>query len=199
MGHSLHVTGFSAAAAETALARLGLARGAAAGEKPGAALQISVHGERMFLWTPWRRRSPPSDAALAALSAEIGEVLSLALDEGAMGARTACFSGGRLLWSAEGCADDVPALVVTGRPPLDADRLAALARDYEISLGLQPLDEADPFSLAVELFVALTGVRYDEADEDEVFEPVHLIGDAAKTPGVLPGGPPRARPWWRFW
>ena len=133
-----------------------------------------------------RLASPRYDLVAAGI-----RMLPLEVNETAMGAAVIQYENGVEIWSASG---DDHGYVTQGPVPLDADALKTLcyaqsvvvfgeekAKEYAQADG----DFTDPFAMAVELFVAQTGFRYDSHDVDTFME--------------LAGEMPFPKPWWKIW
>jgi len=118
-------------------------------------------------------------------------VLTLGVDETAMGAVVALYEDGKEVWGASGLEDQY---VADGPVPLEEDELKELCYAQTVAVfgqeqakadAEEDADFTDPFSMVVELFVAQTGFRYDGHDVENFME--------------LAGEMPFPKPWWKFW
>ncbi len=119
------------------------------------------------------------------------QLLTLELHETSMGAQVAQFDDGNPIWSAFGGDEGY---LTEGPVPVEEPALKELCRARNVAVfgpekAAQYAAEddgfTDPFAMAVELFVAQTGFRYDAHDVE---------GFTALT-----GEMPFPKPWWRFW
>ena len=101
------------------------------------------------------------------------------------------FVDGAEVWSASGSDHGY---LAEGPVPLDETALKELCRAQSVvvfgaeraaEIAAEDGDFTDPFAMAVELFVAETGFRYDSHDVDSFTE--------------LAGEMPFPQPWWKFW
>ncbi len=118
-------------------------------------------------------------------------LLTLELHETSMGAQVCRYEDGVQVWAATG---DDHGFLTEGPVPLDETALKALCQTRNVEVfGAEKAAQyaaeddgfTDPFAMAVELFVAQTGFRYDGHDVTTFME--------------LGGEMPFPKPWWRFW
>ena len=133
-----------------------------------------------------RLASPLYDKISAGL-----ELVTLELHETSMGAQVCKFQDGRLVWEASGTDEGY---LTEGPVPLDEAQLKQLCQEQSVAVfgaekaaeyAAEDGDFTDPFAMAVELFVAQTGFRYDGHDVEGFME--------------LTGEMPFPKPWWKFW
>ena len=119
------------------------------------------------------------------------KLLTLELHETSMGAQVAYFEDGKPIWSAFGGDEGY---LTEGPVPVAEDALKELCQQQNIAtFGAEKAAEyaaedegfTDPFAMVIELFVDLTGFRYDG----------HDVG----TFTALSGEMPFPKPWWKLW
>lgn len=120
----------------------------------------------------------------------------LDINETVMVAMVRGFRNGHLLWTIIGSNDD--GFIIEGDAPVDMEKVREnLAIDVKALNAHYDFEddgdlEDDPFGLAVQAFVDMTGFRYDSVHE----LPFTELG--GEMPGKKRAGS-SDKPWWKFW
>ena len=145
---------------------------------------------KYLTWRNWRMTKGLASPRYDLISKGIS-VLTLELNETAMGAVAALYEDGKEIWSASG---DDNGYISEGPVPLDeaalkelcfAQTVAVFGEEKAKAYAQEDEDFTDPFAMVIELFVAQTGFRYDGHNVDGFTE--------------LTGEMPFPKPWWKFW
>ncbi len=195
MGFSISLTACRAEDREAFLAQAGLSLTQVADPEQQSRLSAATVGDQFMTWRN-ERLMKTFDMPMYEEMARDVDFLTLTLNETSMGAEVAFFEHGKKTWSFLGSDDG---WTVEGTPPLSMEKLQALVliNDPEHLQHQDDVDEDfyDPFALAVELFVALTGFRYDDVHTDTFYE---LSGEMPYPTGGL-AKVLGSKPWWKFW
>ena len=190
MGFAITVTSVPAADRALFLQNAGLTDTGVSDEANETLLSGAQWRDQYLTWRNLRLSKRLASPSFDLMSNGL-RLLSLELHETSMGAVVFCHENGSQVWSASG---DENGYHTEGSVPLGEADLVALCSAQNVAVfGAEKAKEyaqaddefTDPFAMVIELFVALTGFRYDAHDVDGFMQ--------------LEGDFPFPKPWWKIW